>query len=398
MAIYILLYCLALSGYVFRVNRKQSSRRAYIIIMFSLLVLFAVLRHYTVGTDLRKFYYKYFPQFAEIPWNQLQSVTKSGDWEIGFCMFNKLLALINPHIQNFIIFSSIVSIVPVAVFIYKNVDDVVFGTSFFCGFHIYSMSMNVVRQAMAVGILIMGFGYLKKKQYFRYILVVFLATSFHTTAIIGVLLVMVDKIKFKRNTIILLSAGLVAITFTFRFMTEQLLQNPYMSSLYGIYSLSGAGDSGGYVTIHTLGMFAITLMFFLMLYYFSCFERIELAESRFSNIGVVNTVRIQACKIKIIANEQRIEWSASFLLYALFLAMLFRFMSFLMNVMSRFSLYFFPFIMVAFSRLCGSPIGQKRRTFLYIFTYFTLTLFFLYIVMFRAESLWGNVPYQFFWE
>ena len=61
---------------------------------------------------------------------------------------SKIIGQISTSTQCFVIFTSLFSIIPYAHFIYRNSDDVVFSTVFFLGYHIFMMSMNVIRQGV----------------------------------------------------------------------------------------------------------------------------------------------------------------------------------------------------------------------------------------------------------
>ena len=187
MTVYIVLMLLALAGYAFSANASEINRKRYLCLVFSAIVIVAMLRSDQIGIDLSHYYNKYYPLFKNVSWDKLQSVTISGDWELGFCAFCKIIGQISTSTQCFVIFTSLFSIIPYAHFIYRNSDDVVFSTVFFLGYHIFMMSMNVIRQAMAVGVILLGLEALKRKQYVKFAIYVVIATFFHTSAILSLI-------------------------------------------------------------------------------------------------------------------------------------------------------------------------------------------------------------------
>lgn len=130
------------------------------------------------------------------------------------------------------------------------------------------MSMNVIRQAMAVGVILLGLEALKRKQYVKFAIYVVIATFFHTSAIIALLFILCDILTFKKNTVYILTIVTVGFSLVYRFLFEKIISISSLSNLYGLYSASGAGDSGGYITFHTLGMFAIAaiILYIVVLY------------------------------------------------------------------------------------------------------------------------------------
>lgn len=395
MAIYLILYMAAFMGYATHANACKRKRLRYIVVLFGMLTLVAAIRDYTVGTDLMFYYSKYYPQFANASWDNLQAVTISGDWELGFCALNKLFAMITPNVQMFIAVTSILTVVPYGVFIYKNSEDVVFSTVMYIGFHIYSQTLNIVRQAIAIGIILLGLEALKQKKYIKFFIYVVIASFFHTTSIIAVVYLILDRLEFKKHTFYLLTIVTVGFALGYRFLFEKLLFSTGLSSMYGIYSSTGRGDSGGYVTFHTLGMFLIALLIFVFGYLYlnekasqTPMEVMSLTKKKY---------RFSKGVIQIHRNlSEYTYWSESLLMYAVYMSILFRFSAFIINVTSRFSLYFFPFLVISIPHTCAKVKSSDKKI-IYGIMYLVLTVFFLVVGFAKAKALWGTVPYKFFW-
>ena len=345
MAIYIILYALAFSGYLFGANRNKKNRKIYLFIVFSLILLVASLRDITVGTDLKYYYSKYYPKFANASWNSLQSVTISGDWEWGFCAFCKLLCYVSTDVRLFIVVSSIVSIVPYGLFIEKNSKDVVFSTVLYLGCHMFSMNLCVIRQAMAVGIILCGIDLLKQKKTLKYCMVVILATLFHSSAVICFALILCNYVSLKKNTMYLLAGAIIGLPLIYRVIFERILKISYFSSVYGLYNNNA--HANGYVTIHTLGMFAVMLLIFVVgfLGYNDRSGR-ELPQQSIVTRRSIG-IKIGRLVLRMRKNVSE-EMTYSFLMYAAYLATLFRMSAFIVNVTARLSLYFMPFAMILY--------------------------------------------------
>jgi len=389
----------ALMGYVFKANRNEQSRKHYLYIVFGMIIFVAMFRSDQVGIDLRNYYNKYFPVFRDASWGNLQRVTISGDWELGFCAFCKLIGYISTDTQCFVIFTSIFCFLPYALFIYKNSDDVVFSTVFFLGYHVYMMSMNIVRQAMAVGIILIGFEALKRKQYIKYLIYVGIAALFHTSAVVAVLLILCDRLRFKRNTFFVLAVVTAGVGAAYRVLFEAILRVSSLSFLYGIYSATGPGDSGGYVTFHTLGMFGIALAVFVYCYsVYNCRSvscRPYSCKTKIRRILFFHNAKIQIKKVRM---DSSIYWSESMLMYATYLAVFFRFSAFLINVTARFAMYFIPFLMIAFPHAVNKEQKSLNRKIAMVSGLAVILVFFIFLGFTRAGVMWGTVPYHFFME
>lgn len=224
------------------------------------------------------------------------------------------------------------------------------------------MSMNVIRQAMAVGVILLGLEALKRKQYVKFAIYVVIATFFHTSAIIALLFILCDILTFKKNTVYILTIVTVGFSLVYRFLFEKIISISSLSNLYGLYSASGAGDSGGYITFHTLGMFAIAAIIFV---YCSAVYNCDVISCRPYRCGKYGrtTFSIKGGVIKMhrVTPDTTVYWSESMLMYSVYLAVLFRFSAFIINVTARFSLYFIPFLMIAFPHALNKVQNQNNR-------------------------------------
>lgn len=62
---------------------------------------------------------------------------------------------------------------------------------------IYFMYLNIVAQALAIAIVVLGLDRLVKKQYLRFILWVVLASTMHSSAIVGIIFSAICKMVYK---------------------------------------------------------------------------------------------------------------------------------------------------------------------------------------------------------
>ena len=397
MLVYVVIYLLSFSGYIFNANNSKKNKRNYLLFIFSVLVLVASIRDYTVGTDLYYYYSKYYPEFGSTPWSDIQNVTlRNGEWEVGFCALCKILAGISPDVQFFIFVTSVITVVPFGIFIYRNSKDVVFSTSVYIGFCIYAQSFNIIRQMIACGIVVLGLELLKRGRYVLYILIVLFATLFHQTAIIALILVIFDIIHLNRNKIMIILFSLLVFFALFNSIISSLVGNFSFLSEYKEYAEGGNRDTAGYFTIHTISMFAILLIFFII-----CFVLIdnknkehipkEIAAERlkvsYSNKGML----ILWKKTKTLS-----YWSDYTILVGLLFATVFRFSAFFLNVTSRFSVYFFPFMLIAIPHACEKISDNKQKKIIYFVIYFIITIFYFYITAEKAQWLWRTTPYKTF--
>lgn len=394
MSIYFVAFLIAICGVLFDVDKNKFNRKLYLIIVFTILFLIAALRDYSIGTDLEIYYYRYYSMFKDASWSNLRSVTISGDWEWGFSALCKILCYISTDIKLFIVVSSALSIIPYGIFIYKNSPNVVFSCVMYIGFHVFTISLCVVRQAIAIGIILIGLEKLKQRDFVKYILFVMFASLFHTTALVCLIYIPLSLIKFKKYTIHILLAVTLIIVLTFNSLFTSILSGKMFSELYSIYSNSS--HSLGYITYHTLGMFMILLIIFIILYINFKYRHINQQILNKTSEKKIR-VKLKFCLDKIIIKRQYVSinyWSESMLLYSTYIAVLFRLIAFFNNVTSRISYYFIPFVFIAFPCSCNNIKNSSNKQKYYICVYIIIILFFSYITIFRAGNLWGITPYK----
>ena len=392
MLIYTLLMAIILVlGYI-KPNNSKTKRKIYLITVFGLLIFISAMRSQNVGTDLRNLYSHYYSSFKHVEWRKLQNVTKSGHWELGFCILCKCLCYVTTDIQFFIFVTSVLAIVPYAIFIYYNSEDVVFSSFFYLAFHIYTIGLNLVRQPIAVGIIIIGLGELKRKHYLRFAIFVLLASLIHVSALIALLLILLDKIRFNRNSVVKLTIFTILIILGYSHLFSFLLKYTKLSEKYGFYEI-GVKHAAGYITIHTLGM-AVVPLFILIVCILYYNNDSNYSEKNFFMIKR-RILKLKGTKLRFGFDKEIIYWSEDILIYVCYIVMILRIGAFIINVSSRMSYYFIPFLMIAFPHAINKVSNYKNKLIINSIIYFGLIVFFFYIGIFQANRLWGVTPYEF---
>lgn len=192
MGIYIALFvCELLFGLVI-IKKEKKYMKIYLIVSFILLAGIAALRTRNVGIDTLQ-YYRAYLRIGNLDWTELTTER----YEIGFSILCKILNYITQDPQILIAITAIFINFSVIRFIYKYSDDVVFSTLLYILLNFYFSYMNIMRQAIAIAILLFAFSALKNNKKIRYFLLVGLAMTFHSSAILGLLYFILPKIHYK---------------------------------------------------------------------------------------------------------------------------------------------------------------------------------------------------------
>ena len=153
------------------------------ILFWGLCVLFTLVSalRYGVGTD-------YFDTYANIL--HLVELGRPFHFEFLFLKLNELVVFFGGNIQMLMAICAILTVPMFFLFVKRNVTSKYwfFSIFLFIGFTIYYATMNVVRQYVAIAILLLAYDFFKNKKYIGFILLALLAALFHTSAIISLLI------------------------------------------------------------------------------------------------------------------------------------------------------------------------------------------------------------------
>lgn len=362
---------------------SKADRKKFVFLSFALLVILAALRSVNVGTDLAAHYAKRYVQVASCSWSQIPQFSAMSTYELGYCYLTKLLSSICPHVQFYIAVTSLFTYGVTARFIYRNSCDVKMSTYIFVLTCTYYNYMNIVRQAIAISIVLLGYEFLKRetdklKNYAIFALFVLGASSIHVSAILCLLLILFKELKFTKKQILL---GLVG-TAVFYFLYQQILVLVLnLSGLIGEYYgyLTKKGESVGYINLQSIYMFFTIALSFII----GCLTM------------VIRRKRNTTNKTKI---EYVLSNYESFLLYMGLLATICRLMVFRMNIINRYSYFFVPFVLLLYPISIYNCKSKKDRKVLRRFVYIVLAIYFVWMTVSYEASFHRTVPYEFFWE
>ena len=231
-------------------------------------------------------------------------------------------------------------------------------------------SMNVIRMELAVAILLFAIPYIQKRQWIRFLIVVFLAFLFHKSSIVFLIMYPLGVLKYNRKVTTLIILSSVAIAFMgmtfFQFLTSELeMYESYTSGEYFSEDRSLVG-----VSIICLETF-LTLLMFKWTGYFDKNQYKSIDDSTEKQISFAYISRM-----------------AYWLVFALSI------IGFSNNIMNRVSGYFsvMTMIMIPYAILCVKSKNTQRLLYLLIVTIFIAER----ITIWTLRPSWNTViPYEF---
>ena len=372
-----------LYGFLTHANRNNFRKKQFVFVVFGIMTLISALRASTIGIDLDLHYAKNYELISSVNWSDIPIFATLKQYELGYCYFTKLLTYISSNVQFYIIITSIIIYGLHGYFFYKKSEDVILSSSLFMFFCLFYMYMNIIRQAVAVSILLLAyliFSESKKKvhNYVVFVLLVILASVFHSSAILCLVYLLFDKLKFTKIHMLLgiVVTALIYVGYSsvYKFVLSILGGNDKYSSY-----LESEKYGVGHMNSQSIYYVIITLGAFLLGYYILVWK--------------------DKTSHKLFAKQEyKVKSNESFMLYMSFIAFACRLLIFKMSIISRFTFYFIPFVLILYPYAISKFKRRSNRIILNLTVYGVCLIYFMWVTVSNADTLYVVVPYEFFWQ
>lgn len=199
MTIYIILFALAVGLGLIMLGKNPTSlkKTIYLAIMFVLLYFTSVFR-YGMGND----YFSYIRIFQEISASDW-SIVLSGKYEPLYALITKLIASFtsDPEIM-YAIFAALI-LIPVAYSIKKYSDNVWLSVTVYLCFTFFYTSLSFIRQSLAASVIILAYGFMKKRKIVPVLIIGIIAALIHYTALVFIPFYLLTLIKPTKKYLII---------------------------------------------------------------------------------------------------------------------------------------------------------------------------------------------------
>lgn len=183
MAVYYILILAPMMIQHFSIGRKninyEKKNHWTMLLFFVGLAFLLALRHRSVGSDT-VVYINAFKRISDMSWGKIAS----GNGEIGFMYYTKVLSRISSNPQIFLAVTALITCALVYPTYKRLCLDPSLTIVLFGIMSTFVMMFSGIRQMLAIGIGFVAYEYVRKKKWVSFILMVFLAMSFHTSAFI----------------------------------------------------------------------------------------------------------------------------------------------------------------------------------------------------------------------
>lgn len=208
--IYVLILLVMLGMRFLMPQDTPKSRRVFALVSCLLLCFVAAFRDVSVGRDTVLF----TDVFLKLEGRTLTDVFQFSSWvEPGFRLLVWGIALFTNDPQWLVIVTSLIIHGAVSLFLYRNAKNVYLGFFFYITMMLYPSYLCIMRQALATAVLLFAYEALKRRRHVRFFLLVLLAASFHTSALLFLFAPLLCLVPVNRKTLrfLLPGAGVLAV-------------------------------------------------------------------------------------------------------------------------------------------------------------------------------------------
>ncbi len=350
MTIYVFQLGLIITLALFFDPNSEKGRNRYIIAVAIILASVSSLRAYTVGVDTLQFVDAYSRTSFE-----------GSRYEPGFILLIRLLnAVFGSNPQALVISTSCFITFSIAWAIKRCDCNAVVAYFLYITLLAYAANMNLMRQALAASFILLAIPCLMNGRYLKYLFAVVLASLFHSSALVMLVLLPLSFVEPGRKTIIAYFAVTAAM-----FMTPGSIWDFVTQNFEQYESYSRSKWAGG----NELAAPIMTVMDIALLY--------------------------ASWHVNEKANEKSNE-SLRVLFHGAMLQIVFQALACTINIFQRLTT-FTSFLLILYFASVFKDFKTRER---FLFLYFTLGIsvaFFAIVMVFRPQW-YGVVPFSFFWN
>lgn len=250
------------SGYSVRIvngrNRQIKDRtngNSAIVIFFLIYYLLLALRRSDVGADTMQ----YLVHFQRSQRYGLFRYLQFYSNEYGFYTLIKLTSSLVPNEQVSLALIAMITAFPVMYLYMKESENQLLTLSFFLILPLFTMQFSGLRQSVAIALMVPAYYMVKSRKPVTFVLILLLASLFHLSALVGLLLYPLYYIKWSRKMLFFIVPAMV-ILYVFNARIYLFLV-PFLGEEYSGYG--EVSETGAYMML-LLFLLCMVFSFFML--------------------------------------------------------------------------------------------------------------------------------------
>mgnify|MGYP001047270317 CR=1 FL=1 len=272
---YFILIIIIISSYFFMKRFIKNYRKKYCIFIGILLFLMLALRDTSVGLDIEGLYLPYFKLIKSMSLREIVAFCNEKETELVFYLLNYIIAIFSENVHFYLAIMAFPYVFIVSRFIYKYAKNPVIGFLIFLSLNYYCFSFSALRHTLAASILVFSYDFLKEKKLLPFLISVFIASTFHRTALIFLIAYPISNLKIGWKQIAVVMS-IVLCTTLFRDVLFNLIFLVFNSGHFYEYLSRGKSMS--------LVFFAINFSLYLFMLYLFGEDRNKKSNALFLNL------------------------------------------------------------------------------------------------------------------
>ncbi|WP_156290947.1 EpsG family protein [Oceanobacillus salinisoli] len=237
------LILILVNGFFFLlIIRTNLSKKLFILITSIQLIVFNGLRSLNIGNDTNRYYSIYLRIKESYSFRDFLLI----DTDFGFKLLQKVTLLFTEDFHIWLLFVALFTFIPLGLFIYRNSTGYFFSYLLFIGMGYYAFSFTGTRQTIAMIIVLLSYKYILNKNLFKFLVILILAVSFHSSAIVFLPMYFVAQVNFSKYYFLSL-LGFYILVYIFRFPIGELMTKFYYdeNATLILNKYDSVGDIGG---------------------------------------------------------------------------------------------------------------------------------------------------------
>lgn len=236
-----------------KVNDK--AKRTFLLWCGLFMFVIIAFRNKEVGSTDSLNYYNNWELLSNFSFQNLKAFIPESKFESGYLVFVWIFSHIFPNGQFVFVLSAILFCIAVCRFIYINSEDAELSFVMFVCLGLYSFMVQGLRQSMAMSMCLFALEFCKKRKPIPFILLVLLATTFHTSAIVFFIVYFLYGFTINIRTIIA-GFGIAGLLFVFSGQIATI------GNLISQREYEGEVEAGGFVAVAIYLIILLTAIVF----------------------------------------------------------------------------------------------------------------------------------------
>lgn len=136
----------------------------------------------------------------------------NGGFETGWLLLTKFISLFTNNLQLYLAIIALLHFIPIAYIIGKYSSNIILSYFIFAGLGFYIHFFSGIRQMMALSVLLLAFDQLYNKRYLWFCLIVIIASTIHSSALLFIVLLPLSFIHISSLFSIVVLGGLIILS------------------------------------------------------------------------------------------------------------------------------------------------------------------------------------------